>query len=119
MNLVDLKSSSIAGNHVRNAGYGITLWSTTLMESVVISGNTVAIAQVTRGTPQFLGDCDLFRCRLQGDYSDLQITGNIVRFEQESSSRTINGSANYGIGLQAPGTSPTRSSSATRSRERR
>ena len=38
-----------------------------------------------------------------GDFSDLQITGNIVRFEQESSSRTIDGSGNYGIGLQAPG----------------
>ena len=27
MNLVDLKSSSVTGNHIRNAGYGITLWS--------------------------------------------------------------------------------------------
>jgi len=36
MNLVDLKESSITGNPGRNAGYGITLWSTTVMESVVI-----------------------------------------------------------------------------------
>ena len=38
-----------------------------------------------------------------GGFSDLQITGNILRFEPESASRTISGSANYGIGLQALG----------------
>jgi hypothetical protein len=103
MNLVDLKASSITGNHVRNAGYGITLWSTTVMESVVISGNTVAIAQVTRGTASSWGIATSSDADFNGDFSDLQITGNIVRFEQESSSRTISGSANYGIGLQAPG----------------
>ena len=103
MNLVDLKSSSVTGNHVRNAGYGISLWSTTGMESVVISGNTVAITQVTHGIASSWGIATTYDADFNGDFSDLQITGNIVRFEQESSSRTINGSANYGIGLQAPG----------------
>ena len=103
MNLVDLKASSVTGNHVRNAGYGITLWSITVMESVVISGNTVAIAQVTRGIASSWGIATSSDADFNGDFSDLQITGNIVRFEEESSSRTINGSANYGIGLQAPG----------------
>ena len=103
MNLVNLKSSSVTGNHVRNAGYGITLWSTTVMESVVISGNTVAIAQATRGIASSWGIATYYDADFNGDFSDLQITGNIVRFEQESSSRTISGSANYGIGLQALG----------------
>ncbi len=103
MNLVDLKSSSVTGNHVRNAGYGISLWSTTGMESIVISGNTVAITQVTHGIASSWGIATTSDADLNGDFSDLQITGNIVRFEQESSSRTIDGSANYGIGLQAPG----------------
>jgi hypothetical protein len=103
MNLVDLKSSSVTGNHIRNAGYGITLWSITGMESVVVSGNTVAIGQVTRSTASSWGIATAFDREFTGDFSDLQIAGNIVRFEQESSARTINGSANYGIGLQALG----------------
>ena len=103
MNLVNLKASSVTGNQVRNAGYGITLWSTTAMESVVISGNTVAIAQITRSIASSWGIATAYDAEFNGDFSDLQITSNIVRFEQESSSRTISGSANYGIGLQALG----------------
>ena len=103
INLVDLKASSVTGNHIRNAGYGITLWSTTGMDAVVISGNTVAIAQVTRGTSSSWGIATAYEAQINGDFSDLQITGNIVRFEQESASRAISGSANYGIGLQALG----------------
>ena len=103
MNLVDLKSSSVTGNHVRNAGYGITLWSARVMESVVVSGNTIAITQARRGTPSSWGIATAHDAAFNGDFSDLQITGNILRFEQESSSRTIVGSANYGIALQALG----------------
>jgi hypothetical protein len=103
MNLVNLRASSVTGNQVRHAGYGITLWSTTVMESVVISGNTVAIAQATRGIASSWGIATAYDADFNGDFSDLQITGNIVRFEQESSSRTISGSANYAIGLQALG----------------
>jgi hypothetical protein len=103
MNLVDLKSSSVTGNHIRNAGYGITLWSATAMESVVVSGNTVAIAQATRGISSSWGIATTYDAAFNGDFSNLQITGNIVRFEAESSSRPISGSANYGIGLQALG----------------
>jgi hypothetical protein len=103
MNLVDLKSSSVTGNHIRNAGYGITLWSLTAMESVVVAGNTVAIAQASRGIPSSWGIATAYDAAFNGAFSDLQITGNIVRFEAESSSRTITGSANYGIGLQALG----------------
>ena len=103
MNLVDLKSSSVTGNHIRNAGYGITLWSATGMESVVISGNTLAIAQATRGSASSWGIATAYDAGFNGDFSDLQITGNILRFEQESAPRTISGSANYGIGLQALG----------------
>ena len=103
MNLVDLKSSSVTGNHVRNAGYGITLWSARAMESVVVSGNTIAIAQARRGIPSSWGIATAHDPAFNGDFSDLQITGNIIRFEEESSSRTIVGSANYGIALQALG----------------
>jgi hypothetical protein len=103
MNVVDLKSSSVTGNHIRNAGYGITLWSATAMESVIVSANTIAIAQASRAIPSAWGIATAHDALLKGRFSDLQITGNIVRFEQESSSRTIVGSANYGIGLQAFG----------------
>jgi hypothetical protein len=103
MNLVDLKSSSVTGNHVRNAGYGITLWSARAMESVVVSGNTIAIAQASRAIPSSWGIATAHDTAFTGDFSDLQITGNIVRFEEESSSRTIVGSSNYGIALQALG----------------
>jgi hypothetical protein len=103
MNLVDLKSSSVTGNHIRNAGYGITLWSATVMESVVVADNTIAIAQATRRTSSAWGIATAYDDAFNGEFSDLQITGNIVRFERESSSRSISGSANYGIGLQALG----------------
>ena len=103
MNLVDLKSSSVTGNHIRNAGYGITLWSAIGMESVIVSGNTVTIAQASRGIPSAWGIATAHDAAFHGSISDLQIAGNIVRFEKESAARTINGSANYGIGLQAFG----------------
>jgi hypothetical protein len=103
MNLVDLKSSSVTANHIRNAGYGMSLWSTTGMNSVVISANTVGITQVTRGISSAWGIATAYLEGINGDFSDVQISGNIVRFEQESSSRAISGSANYGIGLQALG----------------
>jgi hypothetical protein len=103
MNLVNLKSSSVTGNNVRNAAYGISLWSTTLMDSVVIAANTVSIAQVTRGTPSSWGIATTYSAGMNGDFSNLQISGNVVRFEQESSSRGISGWANYGIALQALG----------------
>jgi hypothetical protein len=103
MNLVNLKSSSVTGNNIRNAGYGISLWSTTLMDSVVISANTVSIAQVTRGTPSSWGIATTDSAGMNGEFSNLLISGNIVRFERESSPRAISGSANYGIGFQALG----------------
>jgi hypothetical protein len=103
MNLVNLKSSSVTGNHIRNAGYGISLWSTTVMDAVTISGNTVAIAQVTRGTASSWGIATSFDEGINGEFSNLLIFGNVVQFEQESSSRAISGSVNYGIGLQAMG----------------
>jgi len=103
MNLVDLKSSSVTGNHIRNAGYGITLWSAMLMESVVVSGNTIAINQASRNTPSSWGIATVHDAAFHGEISSLQITGNIVRFEEESAARSISGSANYGIGLQTLG----------------
>jgi polygalacturonase len=103
MNLVDLQSSSVTGNHVRNAGYGITLWSLTNMDSVVISGNTVALAQATRAVSSSWGIATAHDPAINGEFANLQISGNIVRYEPESSPRTISGSANYGIGLQALG----------------
>ena len=103
MNLVNLKSSSVTGNHIRNAGYGISLWSTTVMDAVTISANTVAIAQVTRGTASSWGIATSFDDGINGEFSNLLIIGNIVQFEQESTSRAISGSVNYGIGLQAMG----------------
>src|SRR5437899_4164802 len=98
INRVNLKSSSVTGNNIRNAGYGISLWSTTLMDSVVISANTVSIAQVTRGTQSSWGIATTHSAGMNGEFSNLQISGNIVRFERESSPRAISGWANYGIG---------------------
>lgn len=103
MNLVDLKSSAVTGNNVRNAGYGISLWSTTAMDAVIVSGNTVAIAQVTRDLPSSWGIATSYLAGINGSFSNLQISGNIVRFEPESSTRTVSGWVSYGIGLQALG----------------
>ena len=103
MNLVDLKSSSVTGNNIRNAGFGISLWSTTLMDAVTLSANTIAIAQVARGTANSWGIATFPGEGINGDFSNLVITGNVVVFEKESASRAIIGSANYGIGLQALG----------------
>jgi hypothetical protein len=73
------------------------------MKSVIVSGNTVAIDQASRGIPGSWGIATMQDAAFNGDISDLQITGNIVRFEEESAARTISGSANYGIGLQMLG----------------
>jgi hypothetical protein len=103
MNLVNLKSSSVTGNDVRNAGYGISLWSTTAIDTVAISGNTISIAQATRRIPSAWGIATVNDAGFHGRFVHLQISGNAVRFEQESSRRTIDGSANYGVGLQTQG----------------
>jgi hypothetical protein len=103
MNLVNLTSSSVTGNNIRNAAFGISLWSTAVMDGVTISANTIAIAQVTRGTANSWGIATFHGEGINGDFSNLIVTGNVVVFEQESSSRAIIGSANYGIGLQALG----------------
>jgi hypothetical protein len=103
MNLVNLHGASAIGNTVRNADYGISLWSTAAMESVVVSGNTISLAQATRNTPTSWGIATSYNIGINGRFSNLQISGNIVTFEPESSSRTMTGSVNYGIGLQALG----------------
>jgi Pectate lyase superfamily protein len=103
MNLVNVKSSSVTGNNVRNAGYGISLWSTTTMDVVAISGNTISIAQVTRRISSAWGIATVQDTGVNGRFAHLQISGNVVEFEQESSPRAVDGSANYGIGLQTLG----------------
>jgi hypothetical protein len=103
MNLVDLKSSSVTGNHIRNAGYGISLWSLTKMDGVTVSGNTVAIAQVTRNIPSSWGIATSYNLGINGDFANLQISGNVVQFEQERSPRTVSAWVSYGIGLQTLG----------------
>src|SRR5204863_1049465 len=40
---------------------------------------------------------------IDGSFAHLRISGNVVEFEQESSPRAVDGSANYGIGLQTLG----------------
>jgi hypothetical protein len=103
MNLVNLRSASIASNSIREAGYGISLWADTRMDSVVIASNTLSLVQATRRTPSSWGIATTFTPGLYGDFSNLLITGNTVRFERETESRPISGSANFGIALQAPG----------------
>jgi Pectate lyase superfamily protein len=103
MNLVNVKSSSVTGNTVRNAGYGISLWSTTTMDAVAVSGNTISIAQVTRRTPSAWGIAAVHDAGFNGRFVHLQISGNVVAFEREFSPRAVDGSANYGIGLQTLG----------------
>jgi Pectate lyase superfamily protein len=103
MNLVNVKSSTVTGNNVRNAGYGISLWSTTTMDVVAISENTIAIAQVTRRIPSAWGIATVHSTGFNGRFAHLEISGNVVEFEQESSPRVVDGSANYGIGLQTLG----------------
>jgi hypothetical protein len=103
MNLVNLKSSSVTGNHVRNTIYGISLWSTTAMDLVTISGNSISVAQVTRQTPSAWGIATSHTPGINGEFTNLRISDNVIRFEREASARTITGSANYGIGLQCLG----------------
>jgi pectate lyase-like protein len=103
MNLVNVHDASAIGNQVRNAAYGIALWSTRTLNSVIVSGNTVSVAQVTRRTPSAYGIATSYNNGVNGEFSNLQIAGNVVTFEQESASREIAGAVNYGIGLQALG----------------
>lgn len=103
MNLVDLHGASVAGNSVRSVSHGISLWSTKAMDSVTVSGNTVAVAQATRNTPTAYGIATSYNDGINGEFSNLQISGNVVTFEPETSSRTISNHVNYGIGLQALG----------------
>lgn len=103
MNLVDLHGATVTGNSVRNAAYGISLWSLTNMDSVIVQGNTISIDQVTRGTPSAYGIATSYNAGINGDFSNLQIAANVISFEQESSARTIANDVNYGIGLQTLG----------------
>jgi hypothetical protein len=103
MNLVDLHEASATGNNIRNAAYGISLWSTKTMSSVTISGNTISVAQVSRGVPSSYGIATSYNNGVNGDFSNLQILGNVLTFEQESAPREIAGAVNYGIGIQALG----------------
>jgi hypothetical protein len=70
---------------------------------VTISGNTISITQVSRRIPSAWGIATVDSTGFHGRLAHLQISGNIVRFEQESSPRPVDGSANYGIGLQTKG----------------
>jgi hypothetical protein len=103
MNLVDLHGASVTGNHVRHAAYGISLWSLTNMDSVTVQGNTVSVAQVTRGIPSSWGIATSYNNGINGNFENLQVSGNVLTFEPESSPRAITNSVNYGIGLQALG----------------
>ena len=103
MNLVDLHGATVIGNSVRNAAYGISLWSLTDMESVLVRGNTISVDQVTRGASSAYGIATSYNIGINGNFSNLQIAGNVISFEKESTSRAIAGNANYGIGLQAFG----------------
>jgi len=103
MNLVDLHGASATGNTIRNAAFGIALWSTNAMNSVAISGNTISITQVTRRTVTSYGIATSYVNGVNGEFSNLQISGNVLTFEKETASREIAGSVNYGIGLQALG----------------
>jgi hypothetical protein len=73
------------------------------MNSVAISGNTVSIDQVTRRVPTSYGIATSFNNGVNGDFSNLQISGNVLTFEKESAPRALSSAANYGIGLQALG----------------
>ena len=103
MNLVNLHDASATGNHIRNAGQGISLWSSTSVNAVTVQGNTVSVNQVTRNTPTAWGIATFYLNGINGSFSNVQISGNVVTFERESSPRTIENWVNYGIGLQALG----------------
>jgi hypothetical protein len=103
INLVNLHDASVTGNHVRNTGQGISLWSTTNMNAVTVQGNTVAVDQATRNARTAWGIATFYLNGINGGFSNLQISGNIVSFERESSARAIDNWVNYGIGLQALG----------------
>ena len=103
MNLVNLQGASATGNHVRHAGQGISLWSSTNMDSVTVQGNTVSVDQVTRNAPTAWGIATFYLNGVNGSFSNLQISGNVVTFEREASARTIANWVNYGIGLQTLG----------------
>ena len=103
MNLVNLQGASVTGNQVRYAGQGISLWSTTNMDSVTVQANTVSVNQMTRNSPTAWGIATFYLNGVNGSFSNLVIAGNVVTFELESASRTIASWVNYGIGLQTLG----------------
>jgi hypothetical protein len=103
MNLVNLRSASIVSNSVRNAGYGFSLWADALMDSVVVSANTLWIDQLARRIPSSWGIATMYTPERHGDFSNLLIVDNLLRFERETAARALSGSTNVGIGLQSPG----------------
>jgi len=103
MNLVNLQGASVTSNNVRDAGQGISLWSSTNMDSVTVQGNTISVDQVTRNAPTAWGIATFFLNGLNGSFSNLQISGNVLTFEPESAPRSIANWVNYGIGLQTLG----------------
>jgi hypothetical protein len=103
MNLVNLQGASVTGNNVRDAAQGISLWSSTNMDSVTVQANTVSVNQATRNAPTAWGIATFYLNGVNGSFSNLQISGNVLTFEAESTSRTIWNWVNYGIGLQTLG----------------
>src|SRR5262249_17513430 len=80
MNLVDLHGATVIGNSVRNAAYGISLWSTSKMDSVTVQGNTISIDQATRGTPSAYGIATSYNLGINGEFANLLIAANIISF---------------------------------------
>src|SRR5262245_15333981 len=103
MNLVNLHEASASDNHIRNAGQGISLWSSSIMKAVTVQGNTVSVNQVARNAPTAWGIATFYLNGVNGSFANLQISGNVVTFERESAPRTIENWVNYGIGLQTLG----------------
>ena len=103
MNLVDLHGATVIGNSVKER----RVWDLVVVVEQDGVGDGArqhdSVDQATRGTPSAYGIATSYNLGINGDFANLQISANVISFEQESSSRTIANNVNYGVGLQAFG----------------
>jgi hypothetical protein len=74
---------------ILDALIGIMLWpiGTNTLANVTVARNTIAIAQLKHGTADTAGVSVVFSPYAQGPATDITITGNTIRFQDEGAGR--------------------------------
>jgi polygalacturonase len=76
-------------NTIADALIGIMLWpiGTNTLANVTVANNTIAVAQLKHGTADMGGICAVFSPYARGQATNLTITGNTIRFQDEGTGR--------------------------------